>query len=76
MTKDVKPTALLVRSGDAMVLAGPSRRFYHGVPRVLIENGPSEAFELKSYGASEGEDMSIAKFLSERRINLSMRESL
>ena len=31
------PTALLLRSGDIVVLGGAARRCYHGVPRVLGE---------------------------------------
>ncbi len=34
-SKAQAPTALLLRSGDAVVLSGPARRCYHGVPRVL-----------------------------------------
>ncbi|KAI8472766.1 MAG: 2OG-Fe(II) oxygenase superfamily-domain-containing protein [Monoraphidium minutum] len=34
------PTPLLLRSGDVIVLAGPARRSFHGVPRVLHEAGP------------------------------------
>jgi alkylated DNA repair protein alkB family protein 1 len=36
-TKEVAPTALLLRSGDAVVLSGEARRCYHGVPRVLTD---------------------------------------
>jgi alkylated DNA repair protein alkB family protein 1 len=30
-----RPTPLLLRSGDVLVLGGPARGCYHGVPRVL-----------------------------------------
>ncbi|KAH8061709.1 ribosomal protein [Aureococcus anophagefferens] len=39
-TRDAPPTALWLRSGDAVVFAGPARRSYHGVPRVL-EHAPA-----------------------------------
>lgn len=39
--KDPTRTILLA-SGDALVLAGPSRLRYHGVPRILSESGPKE----------------------------------
>ncbi|GAB4816880.1 hypothetical protein N2152v2_003926 [Parachlorella kessleri] len=35
--RDVPPLALLLRSGDAVVLAGAARRCYHGVPRILTD---------------------------------------
>lgn len=34
-TRDVPPHALLLRSGDVVVLTGLARRCFHGVPRVL-----------------------------------------
>lgn len=34
-TRAAPPTALLLRGGDALVLAGDARRCFHGVPRVL-----------------------------------------
>jgi alkylated DNA repair protein alkB family protein 1 len=38
-SKDDPPTALLLRSGDALVLSGPARQCYHGLPRILTEPG-------------------------------------
>ena len=32
---DEKPTALLIRSGDVVIMSGVSRLCYHGVPRIL-----------------------------------------
>jgi alkylated DNA repair protein (DNA oxidative demethylase) len=34
-------TDVELRSGDLLVFGGPSRRIYHGVPRVLEDSGPS-----------------------------------
>ena len=39
-SKAIQPQALLLRSGDVVVMSGPSRLAYHGVPKVL---GHSEA---------------------------------
>ena len=73
-SKHVPPMALLVRSGDAMVLAGASRLCYHGLPRIFAENGPSHAFRL---GNSELLDVPshLAKYMQDRRINVSIRDS-
>ena len=32
---DEKPTALLIRSGDVVIMSGVSRLCYHGIPRIL-----------------------------------------
>lgn len=37
---------LFLHSGDVSVLAGPARRFYHGVPKILPESCPSHLQEL------------------------------
>ena len=34
-----KPTAILLRAGDCMVMSGKSRRYFHGVPTVLQLDG-------------------------------------
>jgi alkylated DNA repair dioxygenase AlkB len=34
-TREIAPTPLLLRGGDAVVMAGEARRCFHGVPRVL-----------------------------------------
>ncbi|BGP54487.1 hypothetical protein JCM8202v2_002068 [Rhodotorula sphaerocarpa] len=34
-SRDVPPLAILLRSGDALIVSGPSRRAYHALPRVL-----------------------------------------
>lgn len=34
--KYVRPTAVFVRSGDVMLMTGPSRLYYHGVPRIVM----------------------------------------
>jgi len=60
-SKDVVPTAVLLRSGDAVVLGGHARRSYHGVPRILpyMEReeslGGTEHEKKESLGGTEHE---------------------
>ena len=35
-------TDVELRSGDLLVFGGPSRRIYHGVPKVLDGTGPDD----------------------------------
>ena len=44
-TRDVAPHALLLRSGDVVVLTGAARRCFHGVPRVLEGGFDCASFE-------------------------------
>ena len=34
-TKSVRPSALLLQSGDIVIMSGPSRTVFHGVPKVV-----------------------------------------
>ncbi|KAJ3509218.1 hypothetical protein NMY22_g16368 [Coprinellus aureogranulatus] len=34
-TRDAEPVPILLRSGDVVIMSGPCRRAYHGVPRIL-----------------------------------------
>jgi len=48
-TRDVKPEAIWVRSGDIMLMTGPSRTAYHAVPRVFTKTsltGPKDIGSL------------------------------
>jgi hypothetical protein len=46
-SRSAPPTPLLLRGGDVLVLTGPARRSYHGVPRVFARGerarGPGDA---------------------------------
>ena len=68
-SKEETPIAMLVRSGDGIVLAGKSRRCYHGVPRILEQS--AAAFIVSD---SQCEPM-IAEYLTDRRINISVRST-
>jgi len=61
--------AVLVRSGDAVVLDGVARRAFHGVPRVLCERGCPE---LAGPGAG-GERAAVAEYLQRVRVSVSLR---
>ena len=43
------PTPLLLRSGDIVFMTGPSRLYYHAVPRILLDPFVSELFADDSY---------------------------
>jgi alkylated DNA repair protein alkB family protein 1 len=35
LSADEKPTAMLIHSGDIVIMSGASRLCYHGIPRIL-----------------------------------------
>ena len=88
-SKALKPvTALIVRSGDAIVLSGESRTMFHGVPRVFSDGetlmSSSKTFRFpealeRAFTTSAEEDDDdefLLNFAKRTRINLSLRPSL
>ena len=68
-SKDVEPTAVWVRSGDVIVLSGPARQCYHGVPRVM----PGQLAAGKSTTCTFSGDM--ADQMQATRVNISIRQT-
>lgn len=69
-TRDVPPTALLLRSGDAVVLAGTARKSFHGVPRILKDAGGKSAD--CSFDCSD-RMRAVENYMQNCRINISIR---
>lgn len=82
-TRDERPTALYLRSGDALIMSGSCRRVYHGVPRVVegtlpsYLSDPQDWDEMEQANASK-EDLKdwriFAEYLSTTRINVNIRQ--
>lgn len=66
-TKDVVPTAVWIHSGDAVVLSGPARQSYHGVPRVLPGR---TTFQITSPACAN----EVAACMQTTRVNISIRQ--
>lgn len=64
--KNVKPTAVKLRSGDALIMSGQSRLAYHGLPLVL----PHPESSKISLPNSDP----LATYLQHSRININVRQ--
>ncbi|KAG1803594.1 uncharacterized protein HD556DRAFT_1227041 [Suillus plorans] len=74
LTRDVEPTAILLRSGDVVIMSGPAcRRAYHGVPRILEDTLP-EHFSLKLDGEGLSSWTSYELYMRTTRININVRQ--
>ena len=82
-TRETAPTAVLLRSGDAVVLAGESRRRYHGVPRIFARaEGTRDGAGVEILGAPREvsdpacwpEQPLVARWAAETRVNVSVRD--
>ncbi|KAJ9091867.1 hypothetical protein QFC21_007065 [Naganishia friedmannii] len=70
-TRDIPPVPIILRSGDVIVMSGRSRRFYHGVPRIMEGTLP-DYFKLR-----EGDDevmQACKRFMRSARININARQ--
>ena len=70
-TKDVVPTAVWVHSGDAIVLSGPARQCYHGVPRVMPCQTSHDCHVSSASAACAKE---VAAYMQTTRVNISIRQ--
>ncbi|KAI8374360.1 uncharacterized protein BYT42DRAFT_606289 [Radiomyces spectabilis] len=74
-TKDTAPVPLCLRSGDVVVMTGPSRKAYHGVPRILEDTLPSYLSPAALLDDDEDSDWSLfGQYMLTTRINLNVRQ--
>lgn len=65
---DDKPTAILLRSGDTVIMSKESRLCYHGVPKILLpENSQNINYD------NEWED-DFKNYMQVTRININVRQ--
>ena len=83
-TKDTKPYALLINSGDIVIMTKNSRAAYHGITRVLKEENlnekyfkysqPEEELVNSDYVIKDDEWEQLYRYLGINRINYSIRQ--
>ncbi len=62
-----------LRSGDAVIMSGPARMCYHGVPRIFGEDSTRDS-EMEA-GAGGDVFAPFAEHMRTTRINISIRAS-
>lgn len=66
---DDKPIAILLRSGDTIIMSGESRLCYHGVPKVLlVENDEDFSNDNK------WDEKLFTNYMQVTRININVRQ--
>ncbi len=60
---------MYLRSGDIIVMSGKSRRFYHGVPRIMADFP-----HFLNEAAKDPMDKDIIHYLKNVRINVNVRQ--
>lgn len=72
-TRDEVPTAMFLRSGDIVLMAGEARECFHGVPRIFTESDQQEISALVSQLSGE-DDLFILNYIQNSRININIRQ--
>ncbi|KAI1315981.1 hypothetical protein EDD11_010563 [Mortierella claussenii] len=84
-TREQVPTPILLQSGDILVMTGPCRSAFHGVPRIIEDTLPSylgrgrlsdqeQQRQDEPEGAQDPDWDVYAEYLAEARINLNIRQ--
>ncbi|EKM55906.1 uncharacterized protein PHACADRAFT_174062 [Phanerochaete carnosa HHB-10118-sp] len=78
-TRDTEPVPIFLRSGDVLIMSGPCRRAYHGVPRILEDTCPAHllgSFNSQTAPSSDqGDDWKpYAEYMRSARINVNVRQ--
>ncbi|OSX64798.1 hypothetical protein POSPLADRAFT_1044247 [Postia placenta MAD-698-R-SB12] len=71
LTRDVEPIPILLRSGDVVIMSGPTcRRAYHGVPRILEGTLPPHLV-----AETDNDEWTVyEEYLRTTRINVNVRQ--
>jgi len=79
-TKQTKPQAILLRSGDTVLMTGKSRYSYHAVPKIFKDE-IGEYFQYESESRDEAERVvsdeewsQFYKYISLNRLNMNIRQ--
>ncbi|KAG1081807.1 hypothetical protein G6F42_022816 [Rhizopus arrhizus] len=73
LTRETVPVPLLLKSGDIVVMTGPCRKAFHGVPLIIENTLPDYLSNNNQY--DDAPDWKLfGDFMSTSRINLNIRQ--
>lgn len=74
-TRDVEPLPVLLRSGDVLVMTGPSRGAFHGVPKIIEGTLPDHLkWNASPPDSNPGEWEPMGRYMEQTRINVNVRQ--
>jgi alkylated DNA repair protein alkB family protein 1 len=76
--RSVRPTAVLIRSGDVLIMSRESRHSVHGVPKILpldaVESDLLQYLRTQPFPNSCTELAAVKRYLCCNRININVRQ--
>jgi alkylated DNA repair protein alkB family protein 1 len=84
-SKDIKPKAIWLKSGDIVIMSGKSRLSYHAVPKIFNDSKLKEYFEYdlnelkenfkqSDYYVNDEQWSLVYDYIKMNRINLNIRQ--
>lgn len=70
-SREENPTAMFLRSGDVVLMAGPARGCFHGVPRIFVN---PEDSDVPKFDTSDPSCVPFIDYIRTSRINLNIRQ--
>ena len=78
LRRDTRAQPIYIRTGDIVIMAGRSRLAYHGVPRVIDNDGQGSEVKRRYHDEEEEEDEEPWKlyddYVTKNRINFNVRQ--
>ncbi|KAL5552607.1 hypothetical protein UlMin_040008 [Ulmus minor] len=72
-SREDSPSAMFLRSGDIVLMAGEARECFHGVPRIFSDQKNAEIADLQSQFSHE-DDHGFLEYIQTSRININIRQ--
>ena len=72
--ENVRMQAIRLRSGDALLMSGPARFAWHGIPRVLADSCPEWLQDWAAVGGGEERFVRWRGWMGGKRINFNVRQ--
>lgn len=70
-SREENPTAMFLRSGDVVLMAGPARGCFHGIPRIFVD---PQGSDLPDFATSDPAFRPFIDYIKTSRINLNIRQ--
>ncbi|KAL2652244.1 hypothetical protein R1flu_020372 [Riccia fluitans] len=71
-TRDEPPIAMFLRSGDVVLMSGPARKCFHGIPRIFVEDDTSDLPDFSGFDRDASQP--VSRYIRESRININIRQ--
>ncbi|KAL3699600.1 hypothetical protein R1sor_017622 [Riccia sorocarpa] len=71
-TREEPPVAMFLRSGDVVLMSGPARKCFHGVPRIFVEDDNSDLPDFSTFEKDDAHP--VSRYIRESRININIRQ--